>query len=79
MNEPMTDKQIRGGSRRLIREMQEIADALHVINDHGDLCKDGARTVSNIVLLMRHLVETIEKNGEVKPIADAVGATAQRL
>lgn len=67
----MVDKQ----AQKVINNLEIAANTLHVINENGDLCRDGIRTVNFLQLLADHLISEIEKEGDIGLIADNLHET----
>lgn len=61
----------RAGNKAL-RNLEAKVNTLMVINDHGDLCRDGLRAVNFIRELTDDLIVAIEQDEGVEAIADAL-------
>ncbi len=70
--QPMTDAQIRAGSRRQLTVLSELTVTLQIINTNHNLCKDGVRAVNHIVTATESLINEIyaDDDGDVAEIAD---------
>lgn len=71
----MVDKQ----ALDVIERLEIAASTLHIINENGDLCRDGIRTVNFMQLLADHLISEIEKEGDIGKIADTLHSTYVQL
>jgi hypothetical protein len=78
-DKPLSDKQIR---RLMLKKLDQLADlnaTLYVITEQGDLCKDGQRALSGIVDLTDKLIDRIEKDTNVKGVADNIQKAVNTL
>jgi hypothetical protein len=72
-NEPdLTEKQVQAKMRGRLGDLEAFAGTLQVINDHGELCRDGQRAVNGLADLAEELIERIEQDTDVKGIADHI-------
>lgn len=56
----------------VISNLETAALTLDIINENGELCKDGVRSVNFLQLLANHLISEIEKEGDIQHIADTL-------
>jgi hypothetical protein len=66
-------------SRNALNEFDTYRGALGLINENGDLCRDGQRAVSHLVTLTLWLVKEIEADADVDLIADELHEATNRI
>ena len=59
-------------AQEVIGNLERAALTLDIVNENGDLCKDGLRSVNFLQLLANHLIAEIEMEGDIKKIADTL-------
>lgn len=62
-------------AKEICKDLESAANTLWVIDDHGDLCRDGVRSTNFLKLIAFHLIGEIEAKGEIGEIADALHKT----
>ena len=57
-------------SAKVVKDLETAALTLDIINENGDLCRDGIRATNFLQLIANHLIAEIEKEGDIGEIAD---------
>jgi hypothetical protein len=76
---PLSDQQLRKLSLKRLRQLADQTEALYVITQDGELCKDGQRAVNGIVDLTETLIDRIDNDTDVKGVADNIQKAVNTL
>jgi hypothetical protein len=71
----MANKQEQIAGQHALAGLHATINTLELINEHGDLCRDGLRAVNFISHLTNKLVLAIEADEGVDELADALERT----
>lgn len=74
----VTEIEIEAGRTNLLRFDQSLT-TLGLINEHGDLCKDGYRAVSHLNTLIRQMIGAIEDDEGIADVADQLHDATNRI
>jgi hypothetical protein len=66
----MATEQEQSQARRLLQGLDTSVATLKLVNDHGDLCRDGLRAVTHLHLISQQLLAAIEEDKGVDTVAD---------
>jgi hypothetical protein len=74
----VTQAEIKAG-RKNLAAFDSALGTLGLINEHGDLCRDGFRAVSHLNTLVGQIIKAIEDDEGIADVADELHAATNRI
>ena len=74
----VTKEEIQQGRENIAR-VDNSLHTLGLINENGDLCKDGYRAVSHVHTLIVQIIKAIENDEGIEAIADELHKATNRI